>query len=72
VSCLGQIQWGEGRSDHVEESPMIDGVLRILVIALGLLVIWWLCGPADQRARLARQDGREAGESQPRVDGQGR
>ena len=51
---------------------MIDGLLRILVIALGLLVIWWLCGPADQRARLARQDGREAGESQPRVDGQGR
>ena len=51
---------------------MIDGVFRILVIALGLLVIWWLCGPADQRARLTRQDGREAGESQPRVDGQGR
>jgi hypothetical protein len=51
---------------------MIDGVFRILVIALGLLVIWWLCGPPDQRARLARQDGREAGESQPRVDGQGR
>jgi hypothetical protein len=72
VSYLGQIQRGEGRNDHVGESLMIDGVLRILIIALGLLVIWWLCGPADQRARLTRQDGREAGESQPRVDGQGR
>lgn len=51
---------------------MIDGLIRILVIALGLLVIWWLCGPADQRARLARQDGREAGERQTRVDGQDR
>ena len=51
---------------------MIDGVLRILVTALGLLIIWWLCGPADQRARLARQDGREAGARQARVDGQGR
>jgi hypothetical protein len=49
---------------------MIDDVLRILVIALGLFVIWWLCGPADQRARLARQDGREAGESQASVDDQ--
>lgn len=69
---MGQIQRGEGRNDQVEESPMIDGVLRILVTALGLLIIWWLCGPADQRARLARQDGREAGESQARVDGRDR
>ena len=24
---------------------MIDGVLRIVVVAVGLLLIWWLCGP---------------------------
>lgn len=51
---------------------MIDGVLRILIIALGLLFIWWLCGPAGQRARLGRQEGSEAGESEARIDGQGR
>jgi hypothetical protein len=51
---------------------MIDGVLRILVIALGLLIVWWLCGPVGQRARLVRQDGSEASESEARVDGQGR
>ena len=67
-----QIQKGERRTDHVEESPMIDGVFRILVIALGLLVIWWLCGPADQRARLASQNDREPGERKAGVDGRGR
>ena len=51
---------------------MIDGVFRILVIALGLLVIWWLCGPADQRARLASQNDREPGERKAGVDGRGR
>ena len=51
---------------------MIDGVLRILVIALGLLFIWWLCGPVGQRARPARQEGSEARESGAQVDAQGR
>jgi len=51
---------------------MIDGVLRILVIALGLLFIWWLCGPGGQRARPGRPEGSEAGESEARVDAQGR
>jgi hypothetical protein len=51
---------------------MIDGVLRILIVALGLLLIWWLCGPAGQRARPARREGSEAAESEAHVDAQGR
>ena len=51
---------------------MMDGVLRALIVALGLLVIWWLCGPAGHRGRSARQEGNEARESEARVDAQGR
>jgi hypothetical protein len=69
---LVQIPRGERRIEGVEEFPMIDGVLRISLIALGLLLIWWLCGPADQRARLGRQEGSEAAEGKARLDGQGR
>jgi hypothetical protein len=36
---------------------MIDGVLRILVVAVGLLLIWWLCGPT---ARSTDDAGRES------------
>ena len=47
---------------------MIDGVLRILIIAVGLLIIWWLFGPAGERDRLARREGDEAGDRDARVD----
>ncbi len=46
----------------------MEGVLRILVVALGLLFIWWLCGPAVQRDRSARRDGSEVPESEARVE----
>jgi hypothetical protein len=36
---------------------MMEGLVRILVVALGLLFIWWLCGPAAQRDRPARREG---------------
>jgi hypothetical protein len=51
---------------------MIDGVLRILVIALGLLVIWWLCGPVGQRDRPVGRERDETRERDARVDAQGR
>jgi hypothetical protein len=51
---------------------MIDGILRILVVSLGLLIIWWLCGPAGQRDRSARLAGSEAREGKAHVDAQGR
>jgi hypothetical protein len=51
---------------------MIDGVLRTLVIAVGLLVIWWLCGPAGQRDRPVSREGDESRESDARVDAQRR
>ena len=50
---------------------MMEGILRVLVVALGLLFIWWLCGPAVQRDRPARREG-EALESEARVDAPGR
>ena len=51
---------------------MMEGLLRILVVALGLLFIWWLCGPAGQRGRSARREGSEARESEAHVDAPGR
>ncbi len=51
---------------------MLDGVLRILVVLVGLLSIGWLCGPAGQRAGPARQEGSEARESGAQVDARGR
>ena len=51
---------------------MIDGVLRILVITLGLLFIWWLCGPVGQRDRPVRRERDETRERDARVDAQGR
>jgi hypothetical protein len=51
---------------------MLDGVLRILVVSLGLLFIWWLCGPPGQRGRVARRQGSEVSESEAHVDAQGR
>ena len=51
---------------------MIDGVLRILVVAVGLLFIWWLCGPAAQGDRPARREGDDAREGDARVDVQSR
>ena len=50
----------------------MEGLLRILVVALGLLVIWWLCGPVGQRDRAARREGSETPESEARVEAQGR
>jgi hypothetical protein len=29
----------------------MDSVLSILAVAVGLLVMGWLCGPAEQRGR---------------------
>ena len=46
----------------------MEGLLRILVIALGLLLIWWLCGPAGPRDRSVRREGSEARESEAPVD----
>lgn len=51
---------------------MIDGLLRILIVALGLLFVWWLCGPAGQRGGSARREGNEARESEAHVDAQSR
>jgi hypothetical protein len=51
---------------------MMEGLLRVLVVALGLLCIWWLCGPAGQRDRSARREGREERESEAHVDARGR
>jgi hypothetical protein len=51
---------------------MMEGVLRVLVVALGLLFIWWLCGPAGQPDRSARRDGSEAREGEAHVDAPGR
>lgn len=42
---------------------MMEGLLRILVVALGLLLIWWLCGPIEP----ARREGSGA-----RADARGR
>lgn len=50
----------------------MEGLLRILVVALGLLVIWWLCGPAGQRDRSAHGEGSEVPESEGHVDARGR
>ena len=49
----------------------MDGLLRILVVSLGLLIIWWLCGPAG-RDRSARRQGSETRESEAHVDARGR
>lgn len=51
---------------------MMEGLLRVLVVALGLLFIWWLCGPAAQRDRPARREGSEVPESEAHVDARGR
>jgi hypothetical protein len=51
---------------------MIDGVLRVLVVAVGLLLIWWLCGPAAQGDRAARREGDDAQEGDARVDARSR
>jgi hypothetical protein len=48
----------------------MEGLLRILVVALGLLVIWWLCGPTAQRDRPVRREASEASESEA-VDARG-
>ena len=50
----------------------MDGVLRILVVSLGLLVIWWLCGPVGQRGQSARLEASETPEGEVHVDAQGR
>jgi hypothetical protein len=31
----------------------VDGVLSALVVVVGLLIIAWLCGPADHRGQAA-------------------
>ena len=36
------------RSDH---GQAMDGVLSILAVAVGLLVMGWLCGPVNERVR---------------------
>lgn len=41
----------------------MEGLLRILVVGLGLVLIWWLCGPIES----ARREG-----SEDRVDARGR
>ena len=51
---------------------MTEGVLRVLVVTLGLLFIWWLCGPSGQSDRLARREDSEARESEAQVDASGR
>ena len=51
---------------------MIDGALRILVIAMGVPFIWWLCGPVGQRDRPGRRERDETRERDARVDTQGR
>ena len=51
---------------------MMEGLLRILIVSLGLLVIWWLCGPAGQRDRPARRQGSEIEEGRAPVDARGR
>lgn len=50
----------------------MDGLLGILVIALGLLLIWWLCDPTVPRNRSVRREGSEARESETPVDARGR
>lgn len=50
----------------------MEGLLGILVVVLGPLFIWWLCGPAGPRARPVRREGNEARESEAHVDARGR
>ena len=45
---------------------MIEGLLRILVVALGLLVHLVALRPGRQRDRSARRDGSEGPESEAR------
>jgi len=51
---------------------MIDGVLRILIVSVGLLLIWWLCGPTGSRGRAGRQEEGEVRGGDVHVDTQGR
>jgi len=34
----------------------MDGVLSVVAVIVGLLVVGWLCAPADQRGRRRRRD----------------
>jgi len=47
----------------------MDSVLSLLTVVLGLVVIAWLCGPADRRGRPARdQPGGATDTYTPRID----
>ena len=42
-------------------TEMDDIVLSLLAVGMGLLAIWWLCGPVPARGRPARE-GRGGGD----------
>lgn len=67
-AARGVPNWGQipGRGRR----RMMDGVLRVLIVALGLLFIWWLRGPAGQRSRPARRERNEARAHEAHVDTQ--
>jgi hypothetical protein len=38
----------------------MDDVLSLLAVGVGLLAIWWLCGPVPERGRPAREGSDDA------------
>jgi hypothetical protein len=39
----------------------MDDVLSLLAVSVGLLVVWWLCGPVSERGGWPGREGRGQG-----------
>jgi hypothetical protein len=50
----------------------MDDVLSLLAVGVGLLAIWWLCGPVPERGRPAREGRGQSGGDDAHADAQDR
>lgn len=50
----------------------MDHVLSLLAVGVGLLAIWWLCGPVPERRRPAREGRSQSGGDDAHADAQDR
>jgi hypothetical protein len=51
-----------GRDRRVAHQLAMDGVLSILAVVVGLLIIAWVCGPAQRPGRPGLEEGDRAAE----------
>jgi hypothetical protein len=50
----------------------MDNVLSLLAVGVGLLAIWWLCGPVPEQSRPAREGRDQSGGDDAHADAQDR